>query len=463
MAKVRARADNGNLFLDFYYREKRCREQTALADTTENRKKVQALLNRIEKEIARGVFDYAATFPGSPRAKAFALDDMRSRTPVSAAIKASLPTSATPLLADFSDVWFNEMTPQWRRSHRSCVRDVLDKHILPMFGSRPVASIQKADVLSFRAHLAKLPGRKAETLTPGRVNKVMCFLRQILNEAADRFEFTPAFRKVKPLKMKKSDVQPFSMDEVQRILDTIRVDYRNYMTTRFFTGMRTGEINGLKWKYVDFERNLILVRETLVEGEAEEGTKTESSQRDIPMLPMVRAAIDAQFKARDPGMPVGVRYAQWWSDRRAQLHESRLVSVAALSGAGEAPPVSDPTHRGDADAGSGRESGMDRDGARPRQHVDAVPRVLAFRTEPDASGRAGIRRPGESRQRSSSTAGVRRRRAALKAQVSRAGRAEEAARDDRNELDTQERNHVSRFLSFVDLSISGGDQAPGVN
>jgi integrase len=303
MAKVRARADNGNLFLDFYYREKRCREQTALADTTENRKKVQALLNRIEKEIARGVFDYAATFPGSPRAKAFALDDMRSRTPVSAAIKASLPTSATPLLADFSDVWFNEMTPQWRRSHRSCVRDVLDKHILPMFGSRPVASIQKADVLSFRAHLAKLPGRKAETLTPGRVNKVMCFLRQILNEAADRFEFTPAFRKVKPLKMKKSDVQPFSMDEVQRILDTIRVDYRNYMTTRFFTGMRTGEINGLKWKYVDFERNLILVRETLVEGEAEEGTKTESSQRDIPMLPMVRAAIDAQFKARDPECP----------------------------------------------------------------------------------------------------------------------------------------------------------------
>ena len=303
MAKVRARPDNGNLFLDFYFRGTRCREQTALADTSENRKKVQALLNRIEKEIARGAFDYSATFPGSPRAIAFARDDVQSRNAVAAAITAALPAAVSPPLSEFSDVWFAEMTPQWRRSHRACVRDVLDKHILPMFGSRPVAAILKSDVLAFRAHLAKLPGRKAETLTPGRINKVMCFLRQILNEAADRFEFTPAFRKVKPLKMKKSDVHPFSMDEVQRILDTIRADYRNYMTTRFFTGMRTGEINGLKWKYVDLERNLILVRETLVEGEAEEGTKTESSQRDIPMLPMVRVAIEAQLKLRDPECP----------------------------------------------------------------------------------------------------------------------------------------------------------------
>jgi integrase len=37
------------LFIDFYFRGVRCREQTALPDTAENRKKVQALLNRIQK------------------------------------------------------------------------------------------------------------------------------------------------------------------------------------------------------------------------------------------------------------------------------------------------------------------------------------------------------------------------------------------------------------------------------
>ncbi len=84
-------------------------------------------------------------------------------------------------------------------------------------------------------------------------------LRQILNEAADRFEFTSAFRNIKPLKMKRSDVAPFSLEEVQLILQTVRPDYRNYFVVRFFTGMRTGEVHGLKWKYVDFERRLILL------------------------------------------------------------------------------------------------------------------------------------------------------------------------------------------------------------
>lgn len=48
MASVRNRKDTGLLFLDFYHRGIRCREQTALPDTPANRKKVQKLLDRIE-------------------------------------------------------------------------------------------------------------------------------------------------------------------------------------------------------------------------------------------------------------------------------------------------------------------------------------------------------------------------------------------------------------------------------
>jgi Domain of unknown function (DUF3596). len=60
MAKVRARPESGMLYLDFFYRGVRCREQTALPDTAENRRRVQTLMNRISKEIKQGLFDYAA-------------------------------------------------------------------------------------------------------------------------------------------------------------------------------------------------------------------------------------------------------------------------------------------------------------------------------------------------------------------------------------------------------------------
>ena len=126
-----------------------------------------------------------------------------------------------------------------------------------------------------------------------RINAVLKPLRQILNEAADRYEFNSAFRNIKPLRIKRSDVMPFTLDEVQAILGRAREDYKPYFAVRFFTGMRTGEVHGLKWKYVDFERRLILVRESIVLGE-EDDLKTDSSQRDIQMTQIVYEALRAQ-------------------------------------------------------------------------------------------------------------------------------------------------------------------------
>ena len=60
--------------------------------------------------------------------------------------------------------------------------------------------------------------------------------------------------------------------------------------------MRTGEIDGLKWKYVDFEKRCIKVRETLVLGD-EDYTKNDSSQRDIDMSAAVYNAMKEQYKA----------------------------------------------------------------------------------------------------------------------------------------------------------------------
>jgi integrase len=299
MGKVRSRPDNQMLFLDFYYRGIRCREQTALPDTSDNRRKVQALLNRVKKEIAQGSFDYAATFPSSPRVAKFAATTVEA--PVAFSTVSNL--EMTLLFSEFAEQWFIEMSPQWRRSHRAAVRDVLDRNLLPYFGARNLGQIAKTDVLAFRAEIAKLPGRGGATIGNARINKIMCFLRQILNEAADRFDLKPAFRGIKPLRQKKTDVHPFSLTEVNRILATVRADFRNYLVVRFFTGMRSGEINGLQWKFVDLERNLILVRETISGGELEDGAKTTYSIRDIPMLLNVREAIESQLSLRNPSVP----------------------------------------------------------------------------------------------------------------------------------------------------------------
>ena len=304
MAKVRARKDTGLLFMDFYYRGVRCREQTALPDTAENRRRVQSLMSRISREIKQGLFDYAATFPKSPRAAKFAASPTGAvgTFPTMAGgnpLPAAPATPDTPSFSDFSVTWRKEMAPQWRRQHRDSVDATFDAHLLAEFGERPVGSITKADVLTFRAKLAELPGRSSPKLSPATINRTMGLLRQCLTEASERFGTPDAFRGVKRLKGRRPDVKPFSLEEVEKIRNTIRPDYRNYVTCRFFTGMRTGEINGLKWKYVDFENEVIQVREVFSSGRSEENAKTESSIRDIPMLPMVKQALELQWEERD--------------------------------------------------------------------------------------------------------------------------------------------------------------------
>lgn len=308
MASIRKRDDNGLLFFDFRYKGLRCREQTTLPDTPANRKRLEKLLERIEFEIKTGSFDYARFFPGSRMAAKFgsaqagtipsqpAIAVLAHPVGVSA-VASSVPVaeSITPLFKDFAQTWVTENEIGWRRSHRRTIDDILNGHLLPVFGEKVVGRITKSDILTFRSTLAKVPGRKAETLSAKRINAIMAPLRQILNEAADRFDFTTPFRAIKPLKMIRPDVEPFTLDEVQSILATVRPDFRNYYTVRFLTGMRTGEIDGLKWKFIDFARRQILIRETIVAGQ-EDTTKTDGSQREIQMSQAVFNALSAQEK-----------------------------------------------------------------------------------------------------------------------------------------------------------------------
>lgn len=307
MGSIRKRDDTGLLFIDFRYKGVRCREQTALPESAANRKKVQKVLDRMDAEIAAGTFDYRRFFPGSKNAERF--DEAPPQSTVSQVTQAvnsamaqagtaqvSTGVTGTPLLRNFAETWFTEKEVEWRRSHKKTIRGDIDGRLIPKFGDWEVGRITKADLLAYRADLAKVQARgKKNMLSNRRINKIMNLLKQIINEAADRFNFRTPFQNIKQLKVKRTDVDPFTLDEVRLILASIRPDFRSYYTVRFFTGMRTGEVDGLKWKYVDFEKRLILVRETIVLGE-DEYTKNDSSQRDIQMSNVVYDALKAQEK-----------------------------------------------------------------------------------------------------------------------------------------------------------------------
>ena len=282
MASINSR--NGNLYVDFRYIGQRCREQTLLADTKPNRKRLENFVSKMQAEIQLGSFRYENYFPQSKKLEQFqSLELMRST---------NSHKDSNSGFDYFSRVWLEEKKPEWRCSQISNVEDIFRIYLIPHFGNVPLNTISKAKIMTFRGKLVK-EGNNGRPLSASRINHIMTPLRMVLAEASERFDFDSPWKNIKPLSEPKSNVSPFTLEEVMLIINNVRADYKFYYTVRFFTGMRTGEIDGLPWKNIDFERRQIIVDQAIVNGVIGE-TKTTGSNRIIRMNQLVYDALIEQ-------------------------------------------------------------------------------------------------------------------------------------------------------------------------
>ncbi|MGP5359408.1 Arm DNA-binding domain-containing protein [Psychrobacter celer] len=284
MASINSR--NGNLYVDFRYIGQRCREQTLLADTKPNRKRLENFVSKMEADIQLGSFRYENYFPQSKKLEQFQSLELMKST--------NSHKDSSSGFDSFSKVWLEEKKPEWRDSQISNVEDIFRIYLIPHFGNVPLNTISKAKIMTFRGKLVK-DGNNGRALSASRINHIMTPLRMVLTEASERFDFDSPWKNIKPLSEPKSNVSPFTLDEVMLIINNVRADYKPYYVVRFFTGMRTGEIDGLPWKNIDFERRQIIVDQAVVNGVIGE-TKTVGSNRIIQMNQLVYDALIDQQK-----------------------------------------------------------------------------------------------------------------------------------------------------------------------
>ncbi len=318
MGNIRIRKESKTLFFDFRYRGIRCRELTKLGSTRANILRLEGILKKIENEIAAGTFLYRNYFPNSKRADLFggpepsypspsemasAVKDAMDAQPVGQKGVITVNFSKNPLFSEFADLWFTEREVAWKRSTQNKVKDILNKHLIPRFRGRRVGDVTKADILAFRADLAK-DNSERKGLSPARVNGILNVLRQILEEAADRYEFTMRFKGIKPLRVSKTKIDPFTLAEVKAIIDAVHPTYRPYLITAFFTALRTSELLGLTWDCIDFVRRQISIENAWVCDELD-STKTAGSQRTIDLSPPV---MEALYQQRDVTKSIGSEF-----------------------------------------------------------------------------------------------------------------------------------------------------------
>ncbi|MDO6710351.1 tyrosine-type recombinase/integrase [Aliiglaciecola sp. 2_MG-2023] len=196
---------------------------------------------------------------------------------------------------NFSQQWINEMSPSWRLSYRQTVSYLVSTKLNDKFGSCFLSDIKKADILKFRSELIGSNNTANESsqlqLSSSYVNRVIGLLCSILTEASNRFAFSNPALEITPLKVRKKTVLPFSLDEVEKIINGVASEFKDYFIVRFFTGLRTGELHALRWENIKLLERQIIINESIVDGVVGR-TKSQSSDRVIHMTDIIHAALN---------------------------------------------------------------------------------------------------------------------------------------------------------------------------
>jgi integrase len=125
-------------------------------------------------------------------------------------------------------------------------------------------------------------------------NRAMTMLKAALDLAAEDFGIRPpAMPKIDRVrgKAKKKILTP---EQIATLIAAAKADPERgaYVVTPFLTGMRIGEMLGLQWRDIDFERNEIHVRRVQEnDGTTFEATKTDAGIRTIPIGATLRVML----------------------------------------------------------------------------------------------------------------------------------------------------------------------------
>lgn len=286
MASVRA-LPSKMLFVDFKYLGERFRETSLLPDTSANKKAMTQMAKRLEAEITIGTFSYEKYFPQSKHLEKVRLLELRHSQ--------GRGTDSVPTFNEHLKYWLAEHQIEWRASYRVTVNSLVNKHISPELGKYPLDAITREVLVSFRSNLSDYTTPSGKSLSSVTINRVMTMSKAIIEDGCIRYKLTSPFDRIKKLKEEKTHVDPFGLDQINAMIADIRSDFRDYLIVRVFTGVRTAEIHGLRWKCVDFDRREILIRETFSQGRFEY-TKNDHSQREIAMSKPVYEALKRQYE-----------------------------------------------------------------------------------------------------------------------------------------------------------------------
>ena len=220
-----------------------------------------------------------------------------------------------------SKVTFAAYAAKWERIQvasegtKRIVDNAIRVHILPVLGDRRLGTIRRSDVQAFVKLLEAKEmrpaseGRAPRTMAPRNVRNIYEVLARILNDAAD--DRLIVVSPCKRISLPKDHDDEVTVPGVE-VIETVRAKLSNLgpdgSTARWDaipvvlagSGLRIGELLGLRVSDVDFLRRTIRVERQRLQSNELSPLKTKSSRRVVPVGQVVIDALAAHLKEFPP-------------------------------------------------------------------------------------------------------------------------------------------------------------------
>lgn len=186
-------------------------------------------------------------------------------------------------------------------------RCTIRAHILPYIGTIPLKTLTTMKLQDYLTTLANRPSRLHRKLAPRTVNGVRRLLIGAFNDAVnfDVLQKNPMLG-TKPLRVERTEMHILTKKKAAKLLQVAKSDNMVswiIIAIALGTGMRIGEIFGLRWRRIDLVHNKILVSETVVHTNhtniIQSTGKTAGSYRTIPISDSLASDLKSYHQWQD--------------------------------------------------------------------------------------------------------------------------------------------------------------------
>lgn len=200
-------------------------------------------------------------------------------------------TPPTTTFRTVAESWYARGCARWERSTQDGYRTALDLHVLPVFGERPIAAITTDAIAAFIAD--RREDDAAESYIALNLRPLNGALKLALRDGLIATNPMAALLPEERPKPRRRKRRTWTPTEIKALVDAARelgsrvgqiYDYTPIIILAVYTGMRIGELLGLRWSDVDLKEGVVRVRwqldrktRTLVR------PKTAAGIRDIPI------------------------------------------------------------------------------------------------------------------------------------------------------------------------------------